>query len=597
MHTRDAHTLHGIASFFSCICFSQTHPVDVTAAAYSLELSLVATGGADGSIRVWDFQSLIPDGPPALEWRVNASTIGKRRARGAPADIIATMVRPTSSATSSRPSTKSYVSRPTSHTAAARPVSVDSMGSPARNTSGNASGNTSTVDEPVSSVDGAKKKAPSVDLLSMTFLAPWPVLVTGDAAGRIGLWKVRSLAHSQYRKNQFLGRLFVSKPGRSVTALVAFWALTGAAQRNRASLAGGSLATSPRQTDPGGETLWLFAADERGWIQGWQVKYLLDEHFPTIGKISEAKMPMVQNTYNPWARKPVKTYDRVAIGEFERPPLMPIDPATGNPWLLPAIAPPDVKFRAHDTTILSLCEASRVANPGGALLSSAFDGSFAIWSIDGACLGRISVQQLPGGDMALPSRDPAVEWLLDPGVEHRKEEEQDKAVEILKQIAQTAERQRLAAEHAAGTGQISSYAFKALLALSRKRSAVMLKSETEEASKTGNHARKRRSSIMGQMFGLGALSPKSQSPKGTPSSSPRPSPRTPVRRKRSGNILPQTPESAQRPQPAAKPTGISRRASMQRRSKLKELNDSEENPEVVVKASKAKLKYSNLCVR
>ena len=36
--------------------------VDITAAAFSPSLSLIVTGGEDGSIRVWDFQTLLPAG-------------------------------------------------------------------------------------------------------------------------------------------------------------------------------------------------------------------------------------------------------------------------------------------------------------------------------------------------------------------------------------------------------------------------------------------------------------------------------------------------------------------------------------------------------
>ena len=55
-----------------CIVHSKAHgvrtscrekpAVDITAAAFSPSLSLIVTGGEDGSIRVWDFQTLLPAG-------------------------------------------------------------------------------------------------------------------------------------------------------------------------------------------------------------------------------------------------------------------------------------------------------------------------------------------------------------------------------------------------------------------------------------------------------------------------------------------------------------------------------------------------------
>ena len=464
-------------------------PIDITAAAFSLELSLIATGGADGSIRVWDFQTLFPDGPPAQEWPHEVPT----DAHQATSPIMAKKRGPHGHLGQKQ--------RPSSSRASTPRTGASRAGTPrSRRRKQNRAARVAKEAE-AESIDS--------DMLSMAFLSPWAVLATGDATGRIGLWNVRGGLHSHKRKQQFLGRLNASKPGLSVTALMQYWQLAEEPQRLRASLAGSHLSGTPIGADL--NDCWLIAADERGYVLGWRVANLME----AVGgsQIERDRMAMRANTYNPWMRKPAKQYDASLDGIVERPPRDLAFTATGTPAMIPAIAPPDLKFRAHESTILSICEATRVGNPGGALVTAAFDGSFALWSIEGICLGRIVTQTMPGGKKTLPSRDSSVDWLLDAGVEHRLEEETEKAVVILKEIQKKKEMER---KRHAVFGAIEGVV--KMRARRKDSAAQMLAADVETSGKVGNKKRQRRASIMGQMFGGGALTPPDRSPR---------SPRTP----------------------------------------------------------------------
>ena len=411
---------------------TRTKPIAILAAEFSEKLSLLATGGADGSIWVWDFLSLNAAGPAAHEWSGELSPFG---------------------------SNLQQVKRSRAHPhlqALLRPAGSDG-------------------DEVAAAAAVLRQKerdhpGAEAGIMSMCFLDvkqnPLPVLATGTSDGRIGLWAVRG--NRSINPQTFIGRLFSSKVGVTATSLVAHLAsrsastaaiasselpeaivmqytrmglnvvpkatLEAPAAQDAAAEGDVESATPTTVRDDGEEGegfQWLFAADENGWVQGWCVDEL--DLGPRVVAMPEERLPMYRQgaAYNPTCRlaRP-RNNARDDGAPMERPPLLPASTRTGRPGHILPIAPPHVAFQVSDGPIYTLTSVPGAMNAGGALLSLSkgfghASYSIALWSLRGECLGRIqnhfSAEGMPLG-LAMDAKVP---WTFDPG--HREKKQRDEA--------------------------------------------------------------------------------------------------------------------------------------------------------------------------
>ena len=422
---------------------ARVKPVEVMSSAFTEKLSLLATGGADGSICVWDYLTLTPAGLHAHEWVGEHSPFGLKLARGE------------------------------KHMKAHRRLRMLRGG-----------------DDADAEIAGAalrkserESEGPVNGISSLCFLDlktnPIPVLASGSSDGRIGLWGVRG--NRRLEPQSFIGRLFSSKPTVGITALVAHcatrrsstaammssgelpeaiaeqYARMGAVPESVAPSApavcagdadeGDASTVASAQEEAEGEACqWLFAADEAGWVLGWCVDDL--ELGVQVQPVEESRLPIHRVSYNPWSRlsRPRdRTHDD---GErMQRPPLLPSEERSGRPAHLQAVAAPHVAFRATGGNIYSMRSVEGVMNSGGALLilsKGSGRGSWCIdfWSLRGECLGRIRNQFSAEGMSLGLQRDVRVAWRLDPGHREKRLREEARAARVCAKVIErhTAER-------------------------------------------------------------------------------------------------------------------------------------------------------------
>ena len=427
---------------------ARVKPVEVMSSAFTEKLSLLATGGADGSICVWDYLTLTPAGLHAHEWVGEHSPFGPMLARGE------------------------------KQTKAHRRLRMLRGGDDADAAFAGAALRKSE----------RENEGPVNGIASLCFLDlktnPLPVLASGSSDGRIGLWGVRG-NNRRLEPQSFIGRLFSSKPTVGITVLTAHCAtrrsstevmqlsrqLPEAIAEQYAHMGSvpeisvpsaptvcvgdagegdegdGSVVGGTEEEAEGEACQWLFAADEAGWVLGWCIDDL--ELGAQVQPVEESRLPIHRVSYNPWSRL-IRPRDRTQDdGEpMQRPPLLPSEERSGRPAHLQPIAAPHVAFRATGGTIYSMRSVAGVMNPGGALLilsKGSGRGSWCIdfWSLRGECLGRIRNQFSAEGMSLGLQRDARVAWQLDPGHREKHLRAETRAASVCAQVLERHSAERL----------------------------------------------------------------------------------------------------------------------------------------------------------
>ena len=412
---------------------SSVQPVEITAFAFSSSLSLFATCAANGTLRVWDFESLAPTSPIMQEWGGSLSlgdSASEEEAASSPSMVSLCFL---DSAFEPLPVVVSGDATGRVALWAVRPSKVNDahrfIGRLYTSRPGRAATALLSHFVPAhTSADVVRNSTLPEEVLEGYALHGTPLIEENRASAVRGDTAAASGAEAGAEADAGLetGSEADGEAGAATPPLP---------QRRRR----GSYCASDDQ--------WLLVGDDAGWVLGWRVSKLIKSggsRSTRISPVPAKKQARNGNGFNAWRRlAKVRDFAQFDDGRaVSRPPLPPSDYATpGAATDLSPLAAPDVAFQVHESTLVSLSVVDRCANKSGALLSLSVDGSstrwaIEVWSIDGACLGRIVNQCNAAGTFIGLARDERVPWSMNPGHRQRDVEETEAAVKMLKAIAE-----------------------------------------------------------------------------------------------------------------------------------------------------------------